>query len=72
MSFYKITRSVCLMCGAKLPREIQQTGIHHITCLWNYYIECNECHYQNNIAKLLGFFGGCSVQCKNERRKRGE
>jgi len=53
----------CLVCGAELPREIKQTGIHDVSCPWNYYIEC-KCGYQNSLSKLLGFWAGCSKKCR--------
>jgi len=61
----------CLSCGKLLPREIRQTGLHHPTCPWNYYIECPHCGYQNNVSKLLGFWAGCSAQCVRAHQ-RGE
>jgi phage FluMu protein Com len=54
----------CLHCGKPLPREIKITGHHHESCPWNYYIECGECGYLNNVSKLLGFWAGCSEKCK--------
>jgi hypothetical protein len=53
----------CLDCGAELPKEIQQTGMHYKDCPWNYYIECLKCGYQNSLSKLLGFDAGCSNKC---------
>ena len=58
---------LCLACGAPLPRRIEQTGIHHPTCPWNYYITCMKCGYQNNLSKLLGFWAGCSDECVKYR-----
>lgn len=55
---------ICLHCGNPLPREIKVTGAHHESCPWNYYIECQKCGYQNNLAKLLGFWAGCSEECR--------
>ncbi len=44
----------CLTCKSPLPRDdIRSTGLHDPDCLWNYYIECPKCGYQNNLAKLL-------------------
>ena len=57
----------CLICGAELPREIKITGVHHISCAWNYYIECLKCNYQNSLSKLLGFWQGCSKKCLGAR-----
>jgi len=55
---------VCLVCGKPLPREIKETGMHHRSCPWNYYIECSYCGYQNSLSKLLGFWSGCSKKCR--------
>lgn len=54
----------CLHCSAPLPREIKVTGVHHESCPWNYYIECEKCGYENNLSKLLGFGAGCSDTCE--------
>ena len=58
--------AVCLHCGTSLPREIKSTGLHHPSCPWNYFIECPRCGYQNSLAKLLGFWAGCSKKCQEE------
>ena len=58
----------CLMCRSALPRRIKSTGTHHPSCPWNYYIECENCGYQNNLSKLLGFWHGCSTKCGEQNR----
>lgn len=62
------TWPTCLMCRSALPRRIKCTGIHHPSCPWNYYIECENCGYQNNLSKLLGFWHGCSTKCIEQNR----
>ncbi len=56
----------CLMCKRPLPREIRFTGLHHQSCPWNYFIECDNCGYNINLSKLLGFWQGCSSKCRIE------
>ena len=60
------TWPTCLMCRSALPRKIKSTGMHHSSCPWNYYIECENCGYQNNLSKLLGFWHGCSTECREQ------
>lgn len=61
------TAPICLICGENLPRKIEATDMHHPSCPWNYYIIC-KCGYQNSLSKLLGFWAGCSEECKGDRR----
>ena len=43
----------CLNCGREIEIKLRHTGIHQAKCPWNYYIECENCGYQNNVAKYL-------------------
>jgi len=53
----KVSEFNCFGCGEVFRAEIQATGVHKKNCLWNYFVECNKCHYQNNLAKYA------SVDC---------
>jgi hypothetical protein len=43
----------CLGCGNKFTERVKATGSHTPHCLWNYYLDCPCCAYQNNLAKVL-------------------
>lgn len=44
---------VCV-CSKRIPEaRIIRTGVHQDSCLWNYFVYCRECPYQNNLAKCI-------------------
>lgn len=45
----------CLGCGTDFNGRIEGTGSHKKSCLWNYFVQCPDCHYQSNLAKVIGF-----------------
>ncbi|MBI2023445.1 hypothetical protein HYT01_02700 [Candidatus Giovannonibacteria bacterium] len=60
---------LCLWGCAPFAGKILSEGLHKRQCLWNYYVSCENCGYQSNLAKYTFGEGQKIVsdacECKN-------